>query len=133
MNKPKQKYQVSMSLGYSTIVEAVNMVDAIEIAVTKPCASGGEWGDGVWDSDTIDVELVQDIDVMTLRVEAALDSYAIAAVCDRDSALTDLLADAMLVHGGEAVEAHITKARMHYEDEAEDHQHKHINIILGES
>jgi hypothetical protein len=56
MSKPKQKYQVSMSLGYSTIVEAVDMVDAIEIAANKPCASGGEWGEGVWDSDTIDVE-----------------------------------------------------------------------------
>ena len=57
---------------------------------------------------------------MTSRVEATLDSYAIAAVSDRDSALTDLLAAAMLVHGREAVEAHIAKARMHYEDEVED-------------
>ena len=59
MNKPKQKYQVSMSLGYSTTVEADNEDDAIEIALDRPCASGGEWGEGAWDSDTIDVELAQ--------------------------------------------------------------------------
>ena len=51
------------------------------------------------------------------RTEAALAVYTGSDTSDDDSALIDLLADMMLVHGIENVEADIETARMHYEAE----------------
>ncbi len=49
------------------------------------------------------------------RVEAALSVYVDTS--GKESALVDLLADAMLEHGLEAVEQDIETARMHYSHE----------------
>jgi len=67
MTTKKQKYQVSMSLGYITIVEAENEEQAIEIALEKPCADGGEWGAGIWDPDTLAVEELNDPGLIDIR------------------------------------------------------------------
>lgn len=86
------KYRVFMSLGYHIIVEAANEEEAIGVALDQPDVTvdgvrrlNGEWGEGIWDSDTLDVELVEQGDGVVEKVREPFRQISDEAAAHRRS------------------------------------------------